>query len=183
MKTVTYEQVLAMEPCWLYTAQGRRRLKRYMARLGGEATAVDILRLSRVPMDERFWLVLREDFIPATILHEFACRCAERALSWIENPNPRSVAASAAKRAWLRGEISDEELDAAMTAAMGAAMAASGHAARAAAFAAAWSAAGDAARHSAWNAAGHATRTAAWAAAEDAAWAAAWAAERKWQIQ
>lgn len=45
------------------------------------------------------------------VLHEFVCRCAERALSRIDNPDPRSIAAIIAKRKWLNGEITDEELD------------------------------------------------------------------------
>ena len=52
-----------------------------------------------------------------TILHEFSCWCAEQALALIDNPDPRSVAAIAAKRAWLRGEIDDNELAAARSSA------------------------------------------------------------------
>jgi len=43
-------------------------------------------------------------------LHEFGCWCAEQALALIDNPDPRSLAAIAAKRKWMQGEISDEEL-------------------------------------------------------------------------
>ena len=64
----------------------------------------------------------------APVLHGFACRCAEDALSVAGTPDPRSVAAIAAKRAWLRGEINDEGL-AAAGAAAGAAWAAAGAAA------------------------------------------------------
>jgi len=51
------------------------------------------------------------------ILHEFACQVAEIALLKIENPDPHSLAAIEAKRKWMRGEISDEELAAARYAA------------------------------------------------------------------
>ena len=51
------------------------------------------------------------------ILHEFACLCAEDALKLIKNPDPRSVAAIEAKRRWVRGEITDQELAAAGAAA------------------------------------------------------------------
>ena len=51
------------------------------------------------------------------ILHEFACRCAEDALALVEQPDERSVVGIAAKRAWLNGEITDEELDSAWAAA------------------------------------------------------------------
>lgn len=88
------------------------------------------------------------------LLHEFACGCAEDALALVAQPDARSVEAIAAKRKWLRGEITDEELDAA----------------RAAALDAAWSVA--------HGAAYSAARDDARAAARDAAWAAAWAAAR-----
>lgn len=58
------------------------------------------------------------------VLHEFACRVAEDALSRVDKPDPRSVAAIAAKRAWMRGEIDDDSLCFAKAAAMDAAMAA-----------------------------------------------------------
>ena len=67
------------------------------------------------------------------ILHEFACRVAEIALSKVTNPDPRSLAAIKAKRKWMKGKISDKDLDAAESAA------------RSAVWAAAWAAAGSAA--------------------------------------
>lgn len=105
----------------------------------------------------------------STLLHEFACDEAERALKAQRKagdaPDPRSWAAIEAKRKWLRGEITDAELDAAS----------------ATAWAAAWAAARDAAsatvrataRAAAWAAASAAERAAAWAAAWGTAWDAA----------
>jgi len=84
------------------------------------------------------------------ILHEFACQCTEDALALVEQPDARSVAGIAAKRKWLKGEITDEELDAAWVAAWDAAL-----------DTASWSAARDAA---AWAVAWAAVRNAAWAA-------------------
>ena len=72
-------------------------------------------------------------------LHEFACRCAEDALALIKNPDPRTIAAIEAKRKWVRGEITDQDLAAARNATWDA------WAAWAAAWDAAWNAAGDAA--------------------------------------
>jgi len=91
------------------------------------------------------------------ILHEFACRCAEDALALVERPDERSVAAIDAKRAWLDGKITDEE------------MASASDAAWAAAEAAAWDDA-RAARAAAWSASRAASLAAAGAAC--AAWAA-----------
>ena len=91
------------------------------------------------------------------ILHEFACACAEDALALVAQPDARSVEAIAAKRKWLNGEITDEELDSASAAAWHVALAAAWDAAwaaraaarsasRAASLAAAGAAVGDAAR-------------------------------------
>ena len=167
-------------------------------------TALDILELKEIPDEDKLWCVLREELIEPEKLHEFACACAERALSRVENPDPRSIAAIAAKRAWLRGEITDAELKlaegAARAAASAAARDAAWAAARAAARAAAWAAdrsacisARNAARAAAWTAdrsacisARNASSDAAWAAARDAARAvsyAARAAERAWQVE
>ena len=110
------------------------------------------------------------------ILHEFACQCAEDALALVAQPDARSVAAIKAKRRWLNGEITDEELDSAWDAARAvardaASWAVARAAARAASRAASWAAAGAAAWDAAW-----AARSAAGAVARDAAWEAAWAA-------
>jgi hypothetical protein len=173
MKTVTYEQFLAFRPCY-----SEERLKK-IAGCKQHWSALDILKLDGIPAHDRLWAVLREELIDAPILHEFACRCAENALKLIDNPDPRSVAAIEAKRKWLRGEITDEELAAARDAARAAAWAA----AWAAACDAACDAARDAARAAACDAARDAARAAARDAARAAAWAAAWAAARDGQVK
>ena len=112
------------------------------------------------------------------ILHEFACQCAEDALALVAEPDPRGVAAIDAKRAWLRGEITDEELDAAWAAARDAAWNAASAAARDAR-AAARAAASAAARAAASAAARAVARAAAWGAAWNAASAAALAKQNE----
>ena len=101
-------------------------------------------------------------------LHEFSAWAADWILDRLEAKgykiDSRSRAAPAAKRTWLRGEISDKQLAAAWAAAGDAAWAATGHAARAAARAAAWAATGAATGHAAWAATGAAARAAARAA-------------------
>lgn len=178
MKTVTVEQFRNFGPCWLETAEGRGRFAR-IAAIKNEWTALDVLNLPDVSAQDKFWAVLREEFIEAPILHEFACRCAEYALSFVESPDPRSIAAIEAKRKWLRGEITDAELDAARGEARDAAHDATMYAARVAARVAAQDVAWVIARVIEQD-----TACAAWAAA-DAAWAAAldtacaaWAAEK-----
>lgn len=148
---------------------------RRSALMRDEWTALDILRLDEMPAADRLWLALYEVLIDAPVLHEFACRCAERALSMARNPDPRSVAAIETKRKWLHGVCTNDELDAAEAVAQSAAQSAT----RAAAWTAAWAASRASARVAAWAAAEYAAKAAAWAA--DAT-RAAWAAEREWQV-
>ena len=129
MKTVTYEEFIKFKPCWLETPNGRRRL-RYYAQKHERWSAFDILNLNRVSAQDRLWAVLREELIDAPILHEFACRCAEMAMEMVPNPDSRSIAAIDAKRRWIRGEISDNELHVARDAAMDAVWNAAWNAAR-----------------------------------------------------
>ena len=133
MKTVTVEQFRNFGPCWLETVKGRGKFAR-IAAIRNEWTALDVLNLPDVSAQDKFWSVLREEFIDAPILHEFACRCAEYALSFVESPDPRGIAAIEAKRKWLRGEITDAELAAICDVASRAAMAAAWSAANAVAW-------------------------------------------------
>ena len=139
MKTVTVEQFKRFGPCWLETREGRERFAK-VAALHDEWTSYDVLALPDVSVEDKLWSVLREEFIDAPLLHEYACRCAEYALSLIDNPDPRSAAAIEAKRKWLRGEIDDSALAAAQAAAQDAARAAARASARAAEWASAWAA-------------------------------------------
>lgn len=163
---VTFSEFMGLGPCWLDNEKGRRRLRYYARKLGGSADALEILALRRIPAEDRLWAVLRAEFIPDRILHEFACRCAEDALSRIDNPDPRSINAIAVKRRWIAGEATDEELAAARAAAETAADAAARTDTRAAAWAA------RAAAWATWTAARAAVRVAR-TAAQDAAEAAA----------
>ena len=96
------------------------------------------------------------------VLHEFACRCAEHALRRKHVTDERSWAALTAKRAWMRGDITREELGAAHDAAQNAAWDAVRAPAQYAAQAAAQYAAQYAARDSARYAAQYAAREAVW---------------------
>ena len=190
MKSITYEEFLRFHPCYLDDPE-KKALMDSIARRKERWTALDILELEEIPDEDKLWAVLWEELIEPEKLHEFACVCAERALSRVKNPDPRSVAAIEAKRAWLKGEISDAELAAARAAAWDAENAAAWAAASDAAWDAvrdaAWAAAMAAARDAGWDAASDAARAAARAAASDAASAAARDAasdaERAWQVE
>ena len=176
MKTITYEEFLDFDPCYLDDPK-EKALMDSIAKRQERWTALDILELKEIPDEDKLWAVLREELIDSKMLHKFACACAERALSRVENPDPRSIAAIAAKRAWLRGEITDAELKLAEGAAMDATSAAAWDTAWDAACEAAWDAARDTADTA--DAASAAASAAAWAAAMDAASA----AERAWQVE
>ena len=131
----TFDEIMALEPCYDPAERG------YITP-DWTGTALDILRIEHAPVEDRFWVVLRDGWLPDRLLHEFAIWCAEQALALIEEPDPRSLKALEVKRAWLDGNATDAELDAAWDAARDAAW----DAARAAAWAAARAAARDAAR-------------------------------------
>lgn len=186
MKTITYEQFLEFDPCYPYDPE-KKALMDSIAQRRERWSALDILELENIPAADRLWAVLREELIDAPILHEFACRCAERALSRIENPDPRSVRVIEVKRSWLRGEATDEELAAAWGAAQDAAWGFAWNGVWNASHAAAWEAARAAARDAAWGAAWESDRAAASDAVRNTAWDdewnAVWNAERQWQIE
>ena len=149
---------------------------------GWTGTVGELLDVEDIPVEDKFWVVLKPELIGENTCHELACKFAEHVLPIWERKYPEDMRprkAVEAKRAWMRGEINDEELAAAWDAARDAAWDA---------WAAAWDA--GAARDAAWDAA-RAARAAAWdaRAAGAAAWDAraardaAWDAETKWQIE
>ena len=159
LSLVTPEQFKDFGPCWLETREGRARFRRVAAQRA-KWNALDVLDLADVDAFDRLWAVLRGEFLPKMLLHEFACRSAEWALSLVENPDARSIEAIQAKRRWMAGDATDGELGLARGSAMAAeeiglgatayytaraarfaASAAAGVAARAAAQAVAWAAA------------------------------------------
>jgi hypothetical protein len=75
--------------------------------------ALDILTLEIVSSGTRLETVLLEELIDEQVSLEFACLCAERALTLPEAPDPRLAAAIAIKKRWLKGQATDEELAAA----------------------------------------------------------------------
>jgi hypothetical protein len=120
MKKVTIEDVMRWGPCARYTEERLLKLAN-----GREAlSALEILDLN-IPSEDKLWAVLREDLLPASLLHEFACMCAETALlkerKAGREPDTRSWKAVEAKRKWLRGEITDKDLSEAYAAARSAA--------------------------------------------------------------
>lgn len=118
LKTVTYEEVLRWNPCWLEEEGGREKLER-IGKRKDRWSALDVLDLpeEEVSAEDKLWAVLRTELVDEMILHEFACWCAEEVLASVQNPDPRSVAVVEAKRKWMRGEITDRQLEEARDAA------------------------------------------------------------------
>ena len=184
MKTVTYEDVLRWNPCWLEEEGGREKLER-IGKRKDRWSALDVLDLpeEEVSAEDKLWAVLRTELVDEMILHEFACWCAEEALASVQNPDPRSVAAVESKRKWMRGEITDRQLEEARDAARDATRDAAEYAAECAAR----DSARCAAERAAWGAARRTAEYAAECAARDsarrAAWYAAWNDARRKQVQ
>lgn len=99
-------------------------------------TIIEFLDLEGVSDSNKLWVVLREEIIPEKDLHDFACKFAESVLHLFEDKYPdddRPRKAIQAKRDYIAGKISKDELRAARFAAEDAAGAAAWAAARAAA--------------------------------------------------
>jgi hypothetical protein len=173
MKTVDIETLLSWKPCDRYTRESIGQIANGKKRM----TALEILNLD-IPIDDRFWVLLRPHFMSGKNLRLFAADCAEHVLHLFEEKNPddkRPRLAILAARHYANGKIKRPELKSAGAAAGDAAGAAAGDAAGDAARAAAGAAAGVAA----WAAVGVAARV----AARDAVGVAAWAAEKEYQIE
>lgn len=189
MKTVTVEQLIEFEPCWLWEKVIDERLWKIGSWMK-EWTAMDVLALEEVSADDRLRAVLREDFLDKNIIVEFACLCAERALAIAGVTDKRCWNAVNVRRSWIRGEASDNELASVLDVEW--------YAERPTEFDeaqdAAWYAARDAAqcdsRDTALAAALEEVRTAEWYAVRDVEWDAinveqnkVYNAERAWQIE
>jgi len=112
----------------------------------------------------------------STILHNFACNEAERAMLAQKTQDPRSMEAIRIKRLWIKGKATDAELDAARAASRVSEWAAANASARFAASAAPSAAARDASSAAASALASASARFAASASASAAEWAAGSAA-------
>jgi len=165
MKTFTYKDIESWE---LYYDPIKYISKDW------EGTVLDVLKMTSIPVNDRLWVVLREECIDESLLHIFACDCAEKVLPIFEKKYPnddRPRKAIEAKRKWLKKEFIDDQLSAAARAASDAWSASTASAAWAASAAARAASDARAATSAGWAA------TSAARAASDAR-----AIERQWQI-
>lgn len=107
MRTITYKELLKSDLNYL-DVFNKKELMNFANQK--QLNAIDILDFEKIPPKDRLWIVCNEELVDDNILHEFACRCAERVLNMIKNPDPRGVKAIEIKRKWLKGEATDDEL-------------------------------------------------------------------------
>mgnify|MGYP005831070565 CR=1 FL=1 len=163
LPAVTVKEFRSWDPCW-----DAEELDAYLDQYVDEPwTALDVLALKDVSVDDRLWVVLRDKFLPRTVTQAFAYWCADRA---------RLSAVAALRKAGVESEAKILEglmpiTDRASARAAEAAEAAAARAARATYRAAVWAAsrATDAARAAVWAASREAVRAAVWAASREAA--------------
>ena len=155
MKKITVREIMKLSPC--YTKEQVKDL------IGKGKTPLEILDLP-ILKNDKFWLLLRPKYISEKRLHLIAPDFAQE-VAYL-NLDPSVQAAIDAKRLWIDGKITDEELEKAADAA-----------ARAASWAVAYAyadAVAYAARAASWAAYAYADAVA-YAAADAAARAASWA--------
>jgi hypothetical protein len=107
MKTITIEEFMAFEPCSRYPESRIREIAGSKAKW----SALDILALESVPASDRLWAVLHEELIDTRVLCVLTCIWLERTLAYTGTSDPCLADAIQVKRAWLRGEASEEELE------------------------------------------------------------------------
>ena len=115
MKTYTLDDIRNLDPKPCYDPE------RY-APEDWTGTLVDILRAEAVPAEDRIWVVA--GFLDDRTNRLFAVWCARNALSLIDNPDPRSIAACDIAERYANGVATNYELAAAKAAAGDAARAA-----------------------------------------------------------
>lgn len=95
----------------LKTRDGRYVYNYALADLYSEWDALKVLNLPNIKAENKLYAVLDTRFLPKKLFYEFACRCAEWVLSFVESPPPSAIKAISVKRKWVTGEATDAELD------------------------------------------------------------------------
>ena len=81
-KEITIQDIRDLDPCY---DPGRYLPDNW------SGTVMDILEIDSCPVEDRFWVVLREEFLPENLLHEFACLCAESVLHSYEDSTRKMI--------------------------------------------------------------------------------------------
>ena len=167
-KEITIDELLGWGTCSSYTRE-------VCLEISAGKESMTPLEIAALPIlaEDRLWVLLRPSIIPERELHLLACKWGEEVLPFFERTYPnndRPRKAIEAKRLWIEGKISDEDLSIARAAAWESAWGSQ------AAKAAAWGSAREA-KAAAWGSAWESAKAAAWAAR-----AAAWESARESQV-
>lgn len=95
----------------LETRDGRYVYNYALADLYSEWDALKVLNVPNIKANSKPHAVLDENFLPEKFLYEFAWRCAEWVLSFVESPPSSAIKAISVKRKWVTGEASNAELN------------------------------------------------------------------------
>ena len=107
MKHINKEFLKSLDPC---TDRWKNYLTHYSEWSG---TTLEFMDLEHISDKDRLWVGLRPEIIPEKKLHLLGCQYAEDVLHIFEKEYPDDESprlAIEAKRKWVNGEISDDEL-------------------------------------------------------------------------
>ena len=121
MRTFTLNDLRAFDPCY--------DPNKYLPE-DWKGTALDILNVDTCPIEDIFWIVLRNEFLSDRDLRLFAVWCVRQALAIPGNENEVCSNTCDVAERFANGEATQDELDAARAAAWDAAGAAARAAAR-----------------------------------------------------
>ena len=119
MKSITIEDLKRWNACY-YRDKDAEMIELIERVFANSLTVEQVLRCEELSAMDRLWVVLREEVLPVEILSEAGCRFTESVLPiWVAKyPDDDCLQrAIAAKRAYMRGEITKQELDNARNAA------------------------------------------------------------------
>jgi hypothetical protein len=109
MKTITIDEILSTPPCAEYPSEVIMQIAESLAADKQQWTALEILAREDVSADHRLWLVHRKELVDTPILHEAACRYAERVVEMADKPQIL-IDLLELKRRWVQGKVSSEDL-------------------------------------------------------------------------
>jgi len=107
---VTVGMVMHMRPCPLYNRE-------YVTKLFGRKTyltALDILKMKRIPLRDRLWVVLGRPLLSVKDIHELGCIFTEYALRCTKSTGSharRSRKIIQTKREWIAGTLTTKQLE------------------------------------------------------------------------
>jgi len=107
LSTITVSDVLS----WIPSADYPRH--RLQSLIGRGKTPAEICDLA-IPVEDRLWMLLHPEVLPARTLYHLACQWAENALPYWEAVFPfdrRPHRLIDARRRWIDGQATDAELD------------------------------------------------------------------------